>query len=63
MKQFPKIMRILLSSVMSDLDPILKSDDFEIDFQDFSNTMLSIPDDTPTIPSSVPSRSDEYDGE
>ena len=37
---------------MSDKEPILNSEDFDIDFQDFSNTIASIPDDAATIPTS-----------
>lgn len=35
---------------MSDKDPILDSSEFDLDFQDFSNTVNSIPDNVPTIP-------------
>ena len=42
---------------MSDKDPILMNEDF--DFQDFSNTIISIPDDTPTIPAT---KFDDYNG-
>ena len=37
---------------MSDKDPILNSEEFNIDFQDFSNTVASIPNDAATIPTS-----------
>jgi len=37
---------------MSDKDPILNSEEFDIDFQDFSNTVASIPNDAATIPTS-----------